>query len=180
VQQRLFPQHRPALATLDYAAYCQPALGMSGDYYDFLDLGSGRLGLLVADVVGKGVPAALLMASIHAAIRTRAALFQNRCGELLSDLNTLLYESTDPGMYATVFYAVYDESSRVLTYANAGHQPPVLLRAVDRESLRLESETAPGRSLSINACASIDCAARARRLAADVHRWNHGSAEYGG
>jgi len=141
VQQRLFPKLRPALATLDYAAYCQPAFGMSGDYYDFLDLGNGRVGLLVADVAGKGVPAALLMASIHAAIRTRAGLFQDRCGELLSDLNTLLYESTDPGMFATVFYAVYDESSRVLTYANAGHEPPVLLRAAD--SLRLESETPP-------------------------------------
>jgi serine phosphatase RsbU (regulator of sigma subunit) len=128
VQQRFFPKHRPVLATLDYAAFCQPALGMSGDYYDFLDLGNGRLGLLVADVVGKGVPAALLMASIHASVRTRARLFQDRCGELLSHLNELLYESTDPGMFATVFYAVYDESSRVLTYANAGHEPPILLR----------------------------------------------------
>jgi serine phosphatase RsbU (regulator of sigma subunit) len=128
VQQRFFPKHRPALATLDYAAFCQPALGMSGDYYDFLDLGNGRLGLLVADVVGKGVPAALLMASIHASVRTRARLFQDRCGELLLHLNELLYESTDPGVFATVFYAVYDESSRVLTYANAGHEPPILLR----------------------------------------------------
>jgi serine phosphatase RsbU (regulator of sigma subunit) len=143
VQQRLFPKHRPALATLDYAAYCQPALGMSGDYYDFLDLGNGRLGLLVVDVVGKGIPAALLMASIHAAIRTHAPLFQDRCGELLSHLNTLLYESTDPGMFATVFYGVYDESSRVLTYANAGHEPPLLLRAADGDCVRLESETTP-------------------------------------
>src|SRR6516164_7570245 len=79
VQQRFFPTHRPLLATLDYAAFCQPALGMSGDYYDLLDLGNGRLGLLVADVVGKGVPAALLMAFIHAAIRTHAPFFQDRC-----------------------------------------------------------------------------------------------------
>jgi phosphoserine phosphatase RsbU/P len=143
VQQRLFPKHRPALATLDYAAYCQPALGMSGDYYDFLDLGNGRLGLVVADVVGKGVPAALLMASIHAAVRTQAPLFQDRCGQLLSDLNGLLYESTDQGMFATVFYAVYDESSRMLTYANAGHEPPMLLRASHRDCLRLESQTPP-------------------------------------
>lgn len=143
VQQRLFPKHRPALTTLDYAAFCQPAIGMSGDYYDFLELGNGKLGLLVADVVGKGVPAALLMASIHASVRTRAPLFQDRCGELLSQLNTLLYESTDPGMFATVFYAVYDESSRVLTYANAGHEPPMLVRAASREYVRLESQTLP-------------------------------------
>ena len=143
VQQRLFPKRKPALATLDYAAFCQPALGMSGDYYDFLDLEQGRLGLLVADVVGKGVPAALLMASIHASIRTRAPLFQDRCGDLMSHLNNLLYESTDPGMFATVFYGVYDESSGVLTYANAGHEPPLLLRAAKSECLRLESQTTP-------------------------------------
>jgi sigma-B regulation protein RsbU (phosphoserine phosphatase) len=159
VQQRLFPKYRPALATLDYAAFCQPALSMSGDYYDFLDLENGRLGLLVADVVGKGVPAALLMASIHASIRTRAPLFQNRCGELLSHLNTLLYESTDPGMFATVFYGVYDESSRVLTYANAGHEPPLLLRAAESDCVRLDSHTTPA-----GLCQSIPALQSAVRL----------------
>jgi phosphoserine phosphatase RsbU/P len=128
VQQRLFPQQRPALATLDYTGFCRPALGMSGDYYDFLDLAPGRLGLLVTDVVGKGVPAALLMASVHGCVRTHAPRLGDRCGEVLSQLNHSLYESTDAGMFATVFYAVYDESTRVLTYANAGHEPPMLLR----------------------------------------------------
>jgi serine phosphatase RsbU (regulator of sigma subunit) len=127
VQQRLFPQLRPALATLDYVGFCQPARGVSGDYYDFLDLSPGRLGLLVADVVGKGIPAALLMASVHAAVRTHAPLFGDRCGEMLAKVNTLLYESTDAAMFATVFYAVYDEPSRTLTYANAGHEPPLSL-----------------------------------------------------
>jgi sigma-B regulation protein RsbU (phosphoserine phosphatase) len=101
---------------------------MSGDYYDFLDLAPGKLGLLVTDVVGKGVPAALLMASVHGCVRTHAGRLGDRCGEVLSQLNHSLYESTDAGMFATVFYAVYDESTRVLTYANAGHEPPVLLR----------------------------------------------------
>jgi sigma-B regulation protein RsbU (phosphoserine phosphatase) len=128
VQQRLFPQHRPNLATLDYVGFCQPARAMSGDYYDFLDLPCGKLGLLVADVVGKGMPAALLMASIHASIRTHAALFGDFCGEVLAKVNTLLYEATDAGMFATVFYGVYDEQSRVLTYANAGHEAPVVPR----------------------------------------------------
>ena len=128
VQQRLFPQQRPAVATLDYAGFCRPALGMSGDYYDFLDLAPGKLGLLVTDVVGKGVPAALLMASVHGCVRTHAPRLGDRCGEVLSHLNHSLYESTDAGMFATVFYAVYDESTRVLTYANAGHEPPILLR----------------------------------------------------
>src|SRR6516164_7639089 len=108
VQQRLFPQLRPPLATLDYVGFCQPARGMSGDYYDFLHLAPGRLGLLVADVVGKGLPAALLMASVHAAVRTHAPLFGEQCGDVLAKVNTLLYEATDAEMFATVFYAVYD------------------------------------------------------------------------
>jgi phosphoserine phosphatase RsbU/P len=128
VQQRLFPQHRPSIATLDYAGFCQPALGMSGDYYDFLEVAPGKLGLLVADVVGKGIPAALLMASVHSSIRTHAPRLGDCCGEVLARLNASLYEATDAAMFATVFYAVYDESTRVLTYANAGHEPPVLLR----------------------------------------------------
>jgi sigma-B regulation protein RsbU (phosphoserine phosphatase) len=145
IQQRLFPQHRPAMATLDYAGFCQPALGMSGDYYDFLEVSPGKLGLLVADVVGKGIPAALLMASVHGSIRTHAPRLGDGCGEALARLNASLYEATDAAMFATVFYGVYDESSRVLTYANAGHEPPVLLR---REAGRpvcehLEARTPP-------------------------------------
>jgi sigma-B regulation protein RsbU (phosphoserine phosphatase) len=128
VQQRLFPQLRPPLTTLDYVGFCQPARDMSGDYYDFLDLAPGRLGLLVADIVGKGLPAALLMASVHASVRTQAPRFGDQCGEVLAKVNALLYEATDADMFAAVFYGVYDEPSRVLTYANAGHEPPIVLR----------------------------------------------------
>jgi sigma-B regulation protein RsbU (phosphoserine phosphatase) len=128
VQQRLFPQLSPPVSTLDYVGCCRPALGMSGDYYDFLDLAPGRLGLLVTDVVGKGIPAALLMASVHGCVRTHAPRLGGRCGEVLSHLNASLYESTDAAMFATVLYAVYDESTCVLTYANAGHEPPLVVR----------------------------------------------------
>jgi phosphoserine phosphatase RsbU/P len=128
VQQRLFPQLSPPVSNLDYVGFCRPALGMSGDYYDFLDLAPGKLGLLVTDVVGKGIPAALLMASVHGCVRTHAPRLGDRCGEVLSLLNASLYESTDAAMFATVFYAVYDESTRMLTYANAGHEQPLLLR----------------------------------------------------
>jgi sigma-B regulation protein RsbU (phosphoserine phosphatase) len=93
--------------------------------------------------MGKGVPAALLMASIHAAIRTHAPIFQDRCGELLANLNSLLYESTDAGMFATVFYGIYDDASGMLTYANAGHEPPFALRGDRQECIRLEPETPP-------------------------------------
>jgi len=129
VQQRLFPQIRPPLATLDYAGYCHPARRVSGDYYDFLDLAPGKLGLLVADVAGKGVSAALLMASIHACIRTRAPLFGERCGEVVTEVNALLYGATDSDRFATLFYGVYDAATRQLTYSNAGHEPALLVRA---------------------------------------------------
>jgi sigma-B regulation protein RsbU (phosphoserine phosphatase) len=133
VQQRLLPQHLPALASLDYAAFFQPARGVSGDYYDFLDLGERHLGLLLADVSGKGLPAALLTATLHAAFRAQARLCGRQCQELLAAINALLYESTDASRYATAFYAVYDDETRTLTYLNAGHPPPLLLRTGGRQ-----------------------------------------------
>ena len=142
VQQRLFPQHRPPVATLDYAGICQPALAMSGDYYDFLEIAPGRLGMVVADVVGKGIPAAMLMASVHASIRTHAPQLGNASGDVMAQLNRSLYEATDASKFATVFYAVYDASSRRLTYANAGHEPPLLLRS-SGEFATLDSLTRP-------------------------------------
>jgi serine phosphatase RsbU (regulator of sigma subunit) len=145
VQQRLFPQFRPPIATLDYAGFCQPARGMSGDYYDFLDLPPDRIGLLVADVVGKGMPAALLMASVHAAVRTHVRDPGAGCGEMLAKVNTLLYESTDAAMFATVFYGVYEGRSRLLTYANAGHEPPLWLHRKVADAFAATSKTGAGR-----------------------------------
>lgn len=142
VQQRLFPQHRPVVVTLDYAGVCQPALAMSGDYYDFLDVAPGQIGIVVADVVAKGIPAAMLMASVHASIRTHARLLGNSCGEVVAQLNRTLYEATEASKFATVFYAVYDGCSRRLTYANAGHEPPLILRSGE-QFMRLDSLTPP-------------------------------------
>jgi sigma-B regulation protein RsbU (phosphoserine phosphatase) len=146
VQQRLLPQVRPPLATLDYAGYCHPARHVSGDYYDFLDLAPGKLGLLVADVVGKGISAALLMASIHACIRTHRPVFGEQCGNVVREVNALLYGATDPDRFATLFYGVYDDVMRRLTYSNAGHEPALLVRAgVKRQPtyMRLEVGTPP-------------------------------------
>jgi serine phosphatase RsbU (regulator of sigma subunit) len=128
VQKRLLPQFSPQLKTLDCAGVCKPAYGVSGDYYDFLPLGPERVGLLVADVSGKGISAALLAASLQACIRTHAPVLRERCGEVMANVNTLIYEATDRDRFATVFYAVYDDSSRMLHYVNAGHTPPLLLR----------------------------------------------------
>ncbi len=141
VQERLLPQLHPAIPGLDYAAVCRPAKEVSGDYYDFIALENGCLGLLVADVCGKGMPAALLAASLHGAIRAYSADAGRHCGELLTRANRLLFEITAPERYATAFYGVYDPRTKTLTYANAGQYAPWLVRQSGRE--QLESMTAP-------------------------------------
>jgi sigma-B regulation protein RsbU (phosphoserine phosphatase) len=141
VQQSLFPRVLPEAPGLDYAGICRPARGVSGDYYDFLPLGGSKLGLLLADVSGKGMPAALLGASLHAVVRASANTAGNRCGEVLSRASNLLFETTTAERFATVFYGVYDPSTRVLTYANAGHYPPMLVR--QGTVIRLDCLTPP-------------------------------------
>jgi serine phosphatase RsbU (regulator of sigma subunit) len=141
VQQNLFPRDHPVAEGLDYACACRPALGVSGDYYDIIPLDSGKLGLLVADVCGKGMPAALLGASLHAAIRAIAPGLGSKCGEVLSTANRLLYEATSAEKYATAFYAIYDPGNFTLTYSNAGHYPPII--AAEKSCSRLDSLTPP-------------------------------------
>jgi serine phosphatase RsbU (regulator of sigma subunit) len=128
VQQRLLPQVTPLVPLLDYAGFCRPARGVSGDYYDFIPLAPGRVALLLADVCGKGMPAALLGASLHAAIRAFAPAAGTACGEVMTRVNHLLFQTTAPERFATVFYGVYDAATRTLTYASAGHYPPLLVR----------------------------------------------------
>ncbi len=141
VQQGLFPHVFPEAPGLDYAGTCRPARGVSGDYYDFLPLGEGKLGLLLADVSGKGMAAALLGASLHAVVRANAASAGDRCGEVVAKANSLLFDTTTAERYATVFYAVYDATAQTLTYANAGHYPPMLVR--QGRTIRLDSITPP-------------------------------------
>jgi sigma-B regulation protein RsbU (phosphoserine phosphatase) len=141
VQQELFPRVLPKLPGLDYAGICRPARGVSGDYYDFLPLGDGKLGFLLADVSGKGMSAALLGASLHAAVRANVRSGEAHCGKVLARANQLLFEATAPERFATVFYAVYDAATRKLTYANAGHCPAMLVR--QDACGRLESLTPP-------------------------------------
>jgi phosphoserine phosphatase RsbU/P len=140
VQQRLFPQVRPHSATLDYVGYCQPALRVGGDYYDYLALPGDRLVLLLADVAGKGASAALVMASLHGCIRAHAAQHDGRCDQVMRMANALLHQATDT-KYATVFYAVYDTMTRELHYVNAGHPAPLVARS--GELVALESGCTP-------------------------------------
>ena len=129
VQSKLFPQKMPALRTLQYAGACTQARSVGGDYYDFLDLGPGRLALVLADVAGKGISAALLMANLQANLRSQYALALDDLPSLLRSVNRLFHESTADERYATLFFGSYDDLTRRLCYVNCGHNPPLLLRA---------------------------------------------------
>ena len=128
VQERLFPQRLPAVAGLDYFGKCRPALGVGGDYYDFLALPGGKLGIAIGDVSGKGIAAALMMASLEASLRAEAMRGTDDLCTLIQSVNRLVFDATAENRYATFFYAQYDPSSRRLTYVNAGHNPPMLFR----------------------------------------------------
>ncbi|HKV47479.1 MAG TPA: GAF domain-containing SpoIIE family protein phosphatase [Candidatus Acidoferrales bacterium] len=126
VQQTLLPQGGPAVPGIEYAGICRPALGVGGDYYDFLQLPGGRFGFAIGDVSGKGVAAALLMASLQASLRGQTLDASDDLASIVSRMNRLLFEATAPNRYATFFYAQYDPASRSLTWVNAGHNPPFL------------------------------------------------------
>jgi sigma-B regulation protein RsbU (phosphoserine phosphatase) len=138
VQQRLFPQAGPAVEGLDYAGRCRPASTIGGDYYDFVPVPGGRLGFAIGDISGKGIPAALLMASLQASLRGLAITNSEALGELMANLNRLIYEASSSERYATFFYGVYDPGARTFTYVNAGHNAPMLFRAGSGELERLE------------------------------------------
>jgi len=129
VQSRLLPQQAPSLRTLDCSGKCIQTRAVGGDYYDFLDFGSGRLGLVLADISGKGMPAALLMANLQANLRGQYALALQDMPRLLRSVNQLFYRNTETSHYATMFFAVYDDATRRLRYVNCGHNPPILVRA---------------------------------------------------
>ncbi len=128
VQARLFPQTSPPLATLDYVGACIQARAVGGDYYDFLDLGQGRVGLVLADISGKGIFAALLMANLQANLRGQYAVALEDPARLLESVNRQFCQSTGPSLYATMFFSTYDDTTRRLHYANCGHNAPLLLR----------------------------------------------------
>jgi phosphoserine phosphatase RsbU/P len=136
VQEQLFPQNLPAVPGLDYAGHCRPALGVGGDYYDFLGLPDGRFGLAIGDVAGKGISAALLMASLQASLRGQTLNGASDLAGLMGNVNRLIYEASLSNRYATFFYAQYEPTSRELSYVNAGHNAPMLFR--DGEVIRLE------------------------------------------
>lgn len=129
VQERLFPQELPKFDGLDFYGACRPALGVGGDYYDFLELADGKFGIAIGDISGKGVGASLMMASLQASLRGQTPHFGDDLAALMSQINSLVYEASTTNRYATFFYAQYDPKTRALAYVNGGHNPPFLLRA---------------------------------------------------
>ena len=131
VQARLFPQKSPIIPSLDYAGICIQARQVGGDYYDFLDLGPQRLGLVIGDVVGKGIAAALLMANLQANLRSQCAIALDRPQEVLRAVNRLFCENTPVGGFATLFFAEFEQETGRLRYVNCGHLCGLILRGND-------------------------------------------------
>ncbi|HEY8151620.1 MAG TPA: SpoIIE family protein phosphatase [Vicinamibacteria bacterium] len=127
VQEGLFPQHYPPVPGLEYVGFCRPALGVGGDYYDFVKVGE-KLGIAVGDISGKGIPAALLMASLQASLRAQAISAPVDLATLMARLNELIYENSPANRYATFFYGQYEPGTRRLRYVNAGHNAPMVFR----------------------------------------------------
>ena len=166
-QAGLFPRTQPTLATLEYAGVCIQARQVGGDYYDFLDLGRERLGLVIGDISGKGTAAALLMANLQAHVHNQCATYWSRpftpfaLGQperFLRSVNGLFYENTTNGAYATLFFAEYDDKLRRLRYANCGHLSAFLLRS-DGKLERLDSTCTV-----LGLFKEWDCAVGERRL----------------
>jgi serine phosphatase RsbU (regulator of sigma subunit) len=128
VQARLFPQTLPPCTTLAYAGRCVQARQVGGDYFDFLHLGEGRIALVVSDIAGKGIAAALLMANLQANLRSQCLTALDDPQRFLLSVNQLFYENTTASAYATLFFAQYSDSDGRLRYVNCGHLSGLLLR----------------------------------------------------
>jgi serine phosphatase RsbU (regulator of sigma subunit)/predicted enzyme related to lactoylglutathione lyase len=135
VQARLFPQSRPACRTLDYFGVCKQARQVGGDYYDFLNLGEDRIGLVIGDIAGKGIAGALLMANLQANLRGQCAIAWSQPRRLLQLVNRLFYENTADSAYATLFFAEYDDRTQCLRFVNCGHLCGLLFRGNEIERL---------------------------------------------
>lgn len=143
VQRRLLPIQIPECFAVELSGFCEPARGVGGDYYDFISVDKNRVGIAIADVAGKGMPAALLMSTVQATLRSLTANGNGSAhaadaplAQMVSKLNRLIFNSTYGQHYVTFFYAHFDQKSRSLTYVNAGHNPPLYLRSNGEKRFR--------------------------------------------
>jgi len=128
VQQAFFPERTMSIPCVSCETLYQPARGIGGDYYDLLALQKGRWGIAIGDVSGKGIGAALIMASLQASLKFQALQPHLKLSTLIGDVNRLVYGSSPTNIFATLFYAEYEPAKRLLNYVNAGHNPPLVLR----------------------------------------------------
>ena len=142
VQERFFPQQMPCVPGVSVAGHCRPAQGVGGDYYDVFPLHDGRLGLAIGDVSGKGISAALLMASLRASLRGVTLDTGQPFSVTMDKVNRLVYEASASNRYATFFFGALDPATRMLECVNAGHNAPLVLRrqAGAETILRLEAD----------------------------------------
>jgi serine phosphatase RsbU (regulator of sigma subunit) len=145
VQQAFFPSATLSIPCLSCETFYQPVRGIGGDYYDLLSLEDGRWGIAIGDVSGKGIGAALIMASLQASLRAQALHPHLDLSALMGDVNRLVYESSPPNFFATLFYAEYKPATRTLNYVNAGHDAPVVVRprSGSCEVFRLDAASMP-------------------------------------
>lgn len=137
VQRRLYPSQAQLLSHFEYSGACKPARTVGGDYFDFIGLGAGRLAVALGDVSGKGVQAALLMASLQGRVQSLAPGAGGDLGGFVGRLNRRIWESTSDSRYATFFYSVLDDARRQVGFVNAGHPAPLLFRGVGEPPVRL-------------------------------------------
>jgi phosphoserine phosphatase RsbU/P len=128
VQQAFFPEQTMSIPCISCETFYQPATGIGGDYYDLLALQGGRWGIAIGDVSGKGIGAALIMASLQASLKFQALKPHLKLSTLIGDVNRFVYGSSPKNIFATLFYAEYEPAKRLLNYVNAGHNPPLILR----------------------------------------------------
>jgi sigma-B regulation protein RsbU (phosphoserine phosphatase) len=127
-QQAFFPEQTMSIPCVSRETLYQPARGIGGDYYDLLALQRGRWGIAIGDVSGKGIGAALIMASLQASLKFHALQPHLKLSTLIGDVNRFVYGSSPTNIFATLFYAEYEPAKRLLHYVNAGHNPPLVLR----------------------------------------------------
>jgi len=196
VQERLFPQTLPKVAGVEIAAHCRPAQVIGGDYYDLISIRDGslaeaelapgenipsasgttvhscnRLGIAIGDISGKGISAALLMASLHASLRGQTLSGGGDLGTKMANVNRLLYDASGSNRYATFFYAELDCDRRTLHYVNGGHNPPAVLRKENDawRVLRLEGGGPVVGLLTGAALHAADASAAPRRYFAGLY-----------
>lgn len=151
IQRRMLPHAPPRLPGIEVAGRYEPSLELGGDFYDLIELG-GNLGIVVGDVVGKGIPAALLMAAVRASLRAHATDVYH-LDEVIKRVNQALARDTHPNEFATVFYGVIEPATLRLTYCNAGHDPPIIVRRVGsekRSSIEIFPLTAGGMVVGVD------------------------------